>query len=233
MDVYRAIDATKRKIPARVLRYCKEQLYELVQSSEPEKKICVVDIDDIDKKEDVEFLVGVGVAKTEREAPASIGYATIRIEDVLEDILLDNKKYDPKQIVRNVLPALCKNTAYVPIFKYLRAIGIDSLEKYEKYDICLDKVVNKDIREYRWKMYSKAFFRNYRHKSLTEIISTCTPENASAYIPFVPAEKLDLEILKDFLLSNKAKFDYGNSSYASSFRKVAAIYDRMKWGWDF
>lgn len=59
VPVYRAIDATKRKIPARVLRYCKEQLYELVQSSEPEKKICVVDIDQIDAKEDVEFLVGV------------------------------------------------------------------------------------------------------------------------------------------------------------------------------
>lgn len=40
--VYEAIDSTKRKIPARILRYCKEQLYELVQSSEPEKKICVV-----------------------------------------------------------------------------------------------------------------------------------------------------------------------------------------------
>lgn len=70
IEVYRAIDATKRKIPARVLRYCKEQLYELVQSSEPEKKICVVDIDEIDSKEDVEFLVGVGVASRENVGPA-------------------------------------------------------------------------------------------------------------------------------------------------------------------
>lgn len=33
IPVYKAIHATKRKIPARVLRYCKEQLYELVKSS--------------------------------------------------------------------------------------------------------------------------------------------------------------------------------------------------------
>lgn len=43
--VYEALDEVKRKIPARVLRHCKEQLYELVKSESPEKKLCVIDID--------------------------------------------------------------------------------------------------------------------------------------------------------------------------------------------
>ncbi|WP_395794698.1 SIR2 family protein [Aquimonas sp.] len=34
-SVYEAIDAVRRKVPARILRLCKEQLYELVKSSDP------------------------------------------------------------------------------------------------------------------------------------------------------------------------------------------------------
>ena len=231
IEVYRAIDATKRKIPARVLRYCKEQLYELVQSSEPEKKICVVDIDEIDSKEDVEFLVGVGVASRENVGPAPIGYAAIRTEELIEDILLNDKGYDAQQIVDNVLHRACRNTPYVPVFKYLNSIGIEDYDQYRDSGIGLDKVVCKDLRDYRLKMYSKAFFRNYRHKTLQEVISLCTPENASAYIPFIPKEKIDLDILRDFLVANMEKIQYENSSYASNFRKLAALYDRLRWGW--
>jgi hypothetical protein len=80
-DVYKALAATKRKIPARVLRYCKEQLYELVTSLEPEKKLCVVDIDSIDKKEDVEFLVGVGVSSQDSSEIGAVGYEVIDAKD--------------------------------------------------------------------------------------------------------------------------------------------------------
>lgn len=172
IEVYQAIDATKRKIPARVLRYCKEQLYELVQSAEPEKKICVVDIDEIEKKEDVEFLVGVGVANRAAEGPAPIGYAAICIEGLIEDLLLDNKNYDHAQVVHSVLPRVIRNTPYVPVFKYLRSIGIDSEQKYEEASLQLNKVVKKELKEYKLKMYSKAYFRSYRHKTLGGSYST-------------------------------------------------------------
>ena len=39
---YRALEQTKRKIPARILRHCKEQMYQLVKSTEPDKKLCVL-----------------------------------------------------------------------------------------------------------------------------------------------------------------------------------------------
>jgi len=231
IDVYRAIDATKRKIPARVLRYCKEQLYELVQSSEPEKKICVVDIDVIDSKEDVEFLVGVGVANKEQPGPAPIGYAAIKTEDLIEDILLDNKDFDAKQVVDSVLHRASKHTPYVPVFKYLNAIGINNNNEYQKYDLKLNKVVFKKPEDFRLKLYAKPFFKTYSNKTLREVINLCTPENAAAYIPFIPKEQIDLDALRDFLVANKDKFKYENSSYASNFRKLAALYDRLKWGW--
>lgn len=231
VEVYQAIDATKRKIPARVLRYCKEQLYELVQSSEPEKKICVVDIDAIESKEDVEFLVGVGVASQEHMGPAPIGYAAIGVEELIEDLLLDTKGYDSQQLVDCVLPRLCRGTPNIPSFKYLKNLGIDSDEKYRSSKIQLDKVIDRKIESFRVKMYLSPFYKHYCDKSLEEIIQACTPENASAYIPYLPKEKIDLEILKGFLIDNIEKIDNKKSTYSSNFRKLAALYDRLKWGW--
>ncbi|MEZ9370861.1 SIR2 family protein [Shewanella sp. 10N.286.51.B2] len=229
--VYRAIDATKRKIPARVLRYCKEQLYELVQSSEPEKKICVVDIDEIDSKEDVEFLVGVGVANQEFVGPSPVGYASIGVPELLEDLLHENKDFDSEQVLTHVAAKACKSSPNVPVFMYLNKLGIDSQEKYAASKFNINKVVNREIKSLRMDSYSKPYFRNYRHMTMAQIIESCTPENAAAYIPFISKEKIDLELLHNFLIQNEEKFDYDNSNYASSYKKLASLYDRLKWGW--
>ncbi|MBY5946104.1 SIR2 family protein [Photobacterium rosenbergii] len=229
--VYEAIDLTKRKIPARVLRYCKEQLFELVKSAEPEKKICVVDIDEIDSKDDVEFLVGVGVASAEQVGPSAVGYAAIEAMDLFEDLLHDNKDYDHRQVVDCVIKRVSRNTPNIPTFKYLNSIGVDSEAKYKQSGLQLDKIVGRSLSDFRAKTYVKPYFRNYRHKTLQELINECTPENASAYIPFLAPSKIDLGILEQFLKDNESKLDYNNSSYASSFRKLLALYDKLKWGW--
>lgn len=230
-QIYQAIDATKRKIPARVLRYCKEQLYELVQSSEPEKKICVVDIEDIGLKDEVEFLVGVGVVSKDSKFPSRVGYAGLTVEDLIKDLLLEKEDYDPEQVLSRVIPTLSKSTPYVPTFKYLFSMGIYTQEEYELNEFGLDKIINKDIKDFRLNTFAKSFFKNYRHLSIQEIISTCTPENSANYIPFLAKEKIDLEILQQFLVDNLDKINYETSSYASNFRKLGALYDRLKWGW--
>ncbi|MGP9677412.1 SIR2 family protein [Halomonas sp. AOP27-A1-41] len=232
LPVYKAIHSTKRKIPARVLRYCKEQLYELVQSAEPEKKICVVDIDEIETKDDVEFLVGVGVAQQEMVGPSPIGYASINTNDLFEDLLHEDKAYDCEQILNTVAPKVCKSTPNVPVFMYLRKAGINNDKDYRESGYSLDKVVYRDLKKLRVVSYKKPFFRNYRHMDMGQIIEACTPENAAAYIPFLSSEKINVEILHQFLVENEEKFYYEISSYASSFRKLAALYDRLKWGWD-
>lgn len=229
--VYEAIDATKRKIPARVLRYCKEQLYELVKSAEPEKKICVIDIDDIDKKEDIEFLVGVGVASQPNLGIGQVGYAALEAKDLILDTLHEDRDFEPNAILQQVIKNAGRNTKNIPVFRYLRAFGINTNEDYEKSGLCLDKWIKRDIKEFRSKSYTAAYFRKYRHHSMEEIISGCTPENAAAYIPFLNKDKIDLPALKKFLVDNIEKIDYQTSSYASSFRKLIVFYDRVKWSW--
>ena len=113
----------------------------------------------------------------------------------------------------------------------MKEIGIDSQDKYDKSGLNISKCVNRDIKEFKARTYTKSHFKNYRHMSIQEIIDACTPENSAAHIPFLPKDKIDLEILKDFLIVNENKLDSAVSSYASSFRKLAAYYDRLKYGW--
>ncbi len=229
-EVYRALAATKRKIPARVLRYCKEQLYELVKSLEPEKKLCVLDIDAIEKTDDIEFLVGVGVSSSSKREIGAIGYGSIDSHALIEDVLHDNRNFDPHSILSSVIKIAGKNSLNIPVFKYLHALGIDSEEKYRASGFDIDKWVLRDHSKLCVSMYTKPFFKK-RHQSLREIIESCTPENASAFIPFMAKEKIDIEILSQFLIENESKLDYKSSSYASNFRKVLVIYDKLKWGW--
>lgn len=231
VPVYEAIDATKRKIPARILRYCKEQLYELVQSSNPEKKICVIDFDEIESKDDVEFLVGVGVASREPIGPSDLGYNQVCVKKLYRDILHDDGDYDNERVLNSVAPDALKNSPNVPVFKYLNQLGIKTKEAYAASDYALDKTINRDFKKLGAPSCKKSFFRNYRHSSLKEIIAQCTAENASAYIPYLSADKIDLSELHRFLLDNEDKLDSKVSCYASNFKKLVCLYDRIKWGW--
>jgi hypothetical protein len=202
-----------------------------VQSSEPEKKICVVDIDEIETKDDVEFLVGVGVAQQEPLGPATVGYLSINAHDLFEDLLYENKGYDSEQILKHVAPRASKSSPNIPVFMYLNKLGIKSEEAYKKSGFDLDKMVYRDQKKLRMESYKKPFFRNYRHMTMEQIIGACTPENAAAYIPFLSTDKVDIKILHDFLTENVNKLDYSFSSYASNYKKLAVLYDRLKWGW--
>lgn len=229
--VYEAIGSVKRKIPVRVLRYCKEQLYELVKTVKPVEKMCVAALDEITKKDDIEFLVGIGVASREEGEVAEKGYMHIALPDLFSDLLRSDRAYDALQILNNVVPVVGRNTPNVPVFQYLRRVGIDSAEAYEKSGLALDKWVRRDLKDFRVHAYTKPFFRDYRHKSIQEIVAECTPEIAASYIPFLSKDKIDLDVLHQFLVLNEKKMNPSESVYASNFKKLAVLYDKLKWGW--
>lgn len=231
--VYEVLGDVKRRIPARILRYCKEQLYALVASAEPEDRLCVVDIDELDKNEDVEFLVGVGVASEpsakQPDAIATVGYAAIEADDLFQDLLHEDKRFNPKLIVENVVKRAGKGTKNIPVFKYLTECGIDTDDNYKKSGLDLDKWVRRDLRDFRVKAYQQGWFK-LRHLSMAELIKASTAQNASGYIPCLPKDKIDLGLLREFLLANQEKL-FTKGPYQSNFRKLATLYDKLRWGW--
>ena len=139
-EVYDAIDARKRRIPARILRYCKEQIYELVKSTEPEQKMAVIDIDELDADAEVEFVVGIGVAKgyvknkidvdsSNEKLLGEHGYKGVSASDLFKDVISDKSKFDAKKLLNVAFPAFARSSiSFIPVFRYLREVGIKSVE---------------------------------------------------------------------------------------------------------
>ena len=228
VPIYEALDSVKRKIPARILRYCKEQLYEMVRDTAASEKLCVVDVDDIEKKADIEFVVGVGVAS---ERASQIGYNGLSVLDLFKDFLEDVSSYDPTAILGKTVPALGKSAKYIPIFRYLQSLGISSYQEYNKSGFSLDKHLPVDgVDHYRSRAYAKSFVKTEKDKTAREIIETNLPEKAAMFLPFLPKERFDVGTVRDFLIKNIDRFD-SYSNYATFFRKLACLCDFYQFGW--
>lgn len=229
-QVYSALEKTKRKMPARVMRFCKEQMYEIVKNGDPEKKISVIDIESISEKDDVEFLIGVGVVS---KGLSEVGYESIQSFDLFSDLILEGARYDANLILKSVIKTVGRNTNNIPVFKYLHAAGILTKADYNKSDYELKKWVDRRVDEFRLSVYKKSFSLKCKDMDIADVIAGFTPEVAAAYIPFLSSDKIDLNVLREFLVANIGMFEAGSTGYVSYFRKLACFYDRLKWGWRF
>jgi hypothetical protein len=68
----------------------------------------------------------------------------------------------------------------------------------------LDKWVIRELKDFRVKAYQQGWFK-MRHLPMNELIAASTAQNASGYIPCLPREKIDIDLLKAFLLENEEK----------------------------
>lgn len=118
-DVFAVLADLKRSFPAKLLRQLKEQVYELVSSNDPRGRLKVVDIDDDTAASDLDVVFGVGVA----EKLAGHGYLGLTRWDLIEDAVFENKNYDARTLVDDVLPTILRQPGFVPVFKALRVAG--------------------------------------------------------------------------------------------------------------
>jgi hypothetical protein len=108
-------------------------------------------------------------------------------------------------------------------------MGIESEELYQKSGVDLGKLVRRDFKGFRVNAYQQGYFK-LRHLSMADLINASMVQNASGYIPCLPKDKIDVELLKRFLFSNEEKL-YTKGPYQSNFRKLVTLYDKLRWGW--
>lgn len=217
--VYQAIHNFERKLPARVLRFCKEQVYEIVQSQDPQNKIAVVDYDNIKDKKDIEIVFGIGVIGKLGDT----GYRAITVNDIFEDVALNNKEFSCDKILTITVKQY--NYKFIPIFKYLRSMQINNLDDYKKSELTLDQYVDRDFptifasRKARdFTKYNGLEFRDF-HKMASE----------SAFLALAPLHpEPDVEFLEEFINNNYTRLISSNKKYY--FRKIISFYDWLKYG---
>jgi hypothetical protein len=235
--VYDAIGSVKRKIPARILRFLKEEIYQIVKSNDPKSRICVADINDIDSDANIEFVVGVGVKELHVRGLAAQesdrGYNIIGIEelwrDVLESPLTESRYLDVKKLLEGTISFHINRSANTPIFKYLRMIGIDTDQKYQNSGLNFHKVCRRSFSAFHLKS------GNYREKAegndIYSVIQKYNPQKAALIIPHLDIYDIDIDELEAFILTYIDEWAQDASPNKSLLRKLVAIYDRLKFGW--
>ncbi|WP_395794592.1 hypothetical protein [Aquimonas sp.] len=188
----------------------------------------VVDVDDIEKKEDVEFVIGVGVSALSA-APAALGYQGFTAIDLFKDLIVQDLELDPLQVLQSTIPALAKNCKYLPVFRYLKQAQKNSVDYARDYPI-VERLLQRKAEDFCSPSYLRQFVRSEQHKSASDIVSSNPPEKAAGFLPFLPADKFDLALVRLFLSENLERVEALNSSCSTSYRKLGALYDFYMFG---
>lgn len=225
--LYRAIGEQKRKLPASVLRFCKEQLFRITRDSQPATQICLVDIDDIEQHEEVEFVVGIGVAKNQL---SDRGYKAVGPTDLFQHLLHTDKQLDSEQVLTQTFANKSSKRCYLPVFCFLRAMGITSAAEFKKCPYKVGGHVDKTFESYRTRGYEGAFKRDCMGLTTSQIIDKYLPDKVTLLLPYQLPSEIDTKALLTFLILHEERLVEG--SYSSCFRKLACLYDRLVHSWD-
>ncbi|MEG2936113.1 MAG: SIR2 family protein [Clostridium sp.] len=222
--LYEALLNNKFRYKTSVLRRLKEEIYDLVLTNEPTTKMKVVGIDDDSNLDNVEFVVGVGVMSEFGQK----GYSGLKVEEIIEDVLFDNKDYDSNFVVTASLPmVLAHNGGSIPIYKYVSSSEVELPMKVKKeikteYKNLLNKTILDDNRRIRFK---NSTIKDIRLKNETD--------KALELIHFLQEENIEIEELGDFLreyyTDNPNLLSGGKAANKTNFRRLVKIYDWLKY----
>ncbi len=239
-QVYAALSGRKRKVPARLLRFFKEQMYEYVQAPEASTtKLAVVDYDRLSDMDDIEFVVGVGVATRQGERDliadslAERGYAGVTVDDIFKDAVQIESAFDAVGLLKGAYPALSRaNRTFLPVFKYLSAAGVHDAQSLAASSfVGAKKVVSKMSGKgyYLSNNYKRRFQTNFAHLDTAGIIANAsTIKEALLMLPFQDSATVNVDDLREFLFINAGEFV--DSPYITAYRKLICRYDKLKYG---
>lgn len=222
--VYQALSQIRSSMPIKLARKLQDMVCRFVYSTEAQNNILFGDINspDID---DEKAAVYFGRADTVRQ----IGFSYFDIDEILEDVLFDNKPY---LINSQLIDKTFKNirsrsgSTLLPIYKYIRALNYplgsipsnyNIINGYDDPDI---RPTSSDMRSY---IKTGAKFSNIRD------IEVAYPNHIPKQVANIKkfAKDISTEELGEYLRK------YYNTElyerYKSLFRKLIALYDYKKY----
>jgi hypothetical protein len=203
--LFSVLGRLKRKFSAHTLRRLKDHIYELILTNDPKGRLHVLNIDDINN-ESPDVVIGVGaIAEYGRQ-----GYKRITRVDLIEDILNDDKGYDPELIVTDTLPDFLSSGSYFPFVKYMLKAGyIDpkgTVLNQDKLDPRLIERLQAGVRLLRSTRPTQLVMRLARSSaSFDTLAADNKKEHVLQALPFLTISKINGVKLREYLLEHKAE----------------------------
>lgn len=228
-EILEVLTQIPRKFPINVLRQLQGMVYDFVLTSVPTNKILVKGIEDLDKIDNLEVVVGFGnISKLQDK-----GVVGLKDLDLIRDILFDDlPKENYLEIVEQLLPSIIRKNVFIPFFKYQKQVenlNLDnSLKEYAFTNHTLTNSQNISIEDYRLKTQKKSVARQLNGiVTLQDLIKSTDFIHAIQRIPYLSKENIDTQILKDYLVQNFDQIEAG-TGYYSNFRKCVCLLDYLE-----
>ncbi len=227
--IFEVLSSIPRKLPVNILRQLKGMVYDFVMTKEPTGRILVNGIEDLDKIENLEVVVGFGnISKLQDK-----GVTGISDTELFEDILFETISFENyREIVEKLLNKSVRKNKYIPFFKYNKLIGNlnpdNSLKENINGNWVLKRTQNISLVDYKVETPRKRIERQIAHfKTLQDLIDGSDLNHAVQRIPYFNLKKSDVSVLKVFLKSCWENKDL-NQSYLTHYRKCICILDFLE-----
>lgn len=222
-DVYRALSQIRSSMPVKLARKLQDMVCKFVYSADVQNNILFGDINspDID---DEKAAVYFGRADTVTQ----IGFSYFEIDEILEDVLFDNKPYlINSQLIEKTFKNIRSRSGstLLPIYKYIKALDYPLSEIPPNYNV-IDGYEDPDIRPtVSDKKYIKDGVNFSSIEEIEEIYPNHIPKqvaNIKEYANAIPTEELGEYLKKHY---NTEVYN----RHKSLFRKLIALYDFKKY----
>lgn len=227
-EVYSCLSYYERRLSANVLREYKKQFYNLIVSQKADTNLLVLPENKIDGNSEIQVVYGFGAVKKFRDA---VGYVGIKSLDLYKDCINDDGDFDAFKILQVSIPQLRKsNSPNIPIYKYLRAVGINCDEEFKNNSLGINIELP---RKESFASY-KSFSSQEKQMTVTEVISHftgLTTWKAIALIPYIEVTNDEIEILRQFISEHLTEYLIHSNNYKTLMRKLICFYDCLRYGW--
>ena len=221
--IYSALKNKKSKIPVKILRAFKEELYNYTITNSPTASLRVAAIDD-NRIDGEELVMAIGKVSD----LGLKGLKGLESNEWYKNIILNNLEFSADELLEYAYPKLAKmNSFNIPLNKYLK----QAEKKYEEYEKRakennFEKIISKSLKDSRkYTPYSSVIEIWTKEKNniekATRFIATLTEEQ----INLLELETVLKELFKDTEILEKS-----SANVRTNIRRLISIYDYLKWG---
>lgn len=222
MDFYKELEKINSSMPVRVVRKMQDMFCNFIATTEATNNIFVGNLSNPDMGDDK-----VGIYFGPLETVASIGFKTYSLNDIMEDILFDNKPYLVNISIIDETFKIIRSTSgqtYLPIYKYLSKLNIKTDYLPDNFKIIKNASgIELNTTEKRYCKNKPAYY------SIKDIINDFPTHHAKQLANIQNNyDKIPLDELSKYL---KGKFYNGEfrKRMESQYRKIVALYDYRKY----
>lgn len=225
MLLYNALGKKKTKLPVKILRRFKEELYNYTVTNTPTANLRVAALDDT-RVDDEELVLAIGKV-------SDLGLKGLKGIDGNEwyrDVVLDDLEFSADEMLEYAFPKVSRqNSGRLPVNKYL-AEATEDFPECKEFAVALnfDKIISSSIKKNR--------------KSLGEYISVKqiwkqekhSLERATRLIAHLTEEQFNVneleDVLREIFSEDVNALQNDRNGISTNIRRLILIYDYLKWG---